>query len=273
MTTPLVTILYPTAHTNREAFLFPRAYQAVKQQSVQSWRLNILLVGDGDRHRLYLDQIALIEHMRQYAAGINGTLTLGTDTRVNISLRPRVQSLGLALNMALAHADPATEWIAFCNDDSEWDPDYLAAMLDGNPDPTTTGMIFCQESEFDNSRVPVLWTPRIDYDRLVLFHLYYMHLPAMLISYPRLVALGGFDALNIIAPDWDLALRLSRFGVRQVKRPLVRRWWPYGRNPQVQIIEQARESIHVALRAGLYGPEALAQATTWRSSDDFQKRE
>jgi len=243
-----ITILLPTSGTPLDALLIERTLAMIRAQTFQDWHLIVIESGPQETHNLYE-----ITHRKWAAPWLTWLY------------RPQVQSLALALQFALAHVE-ATELLVFASHEYTWEPEYLTEMWGvWHKSRGQLGMVYCNEAEFDGSGLRVHWIPRVRYDRNLLFRFCWMHLPAMGLSYTRVMDLEGFQFLDEQTPDWDMALRLSRFGIKHIARALVRHHWTTFVYPDPLAQEHARPQIDFRMRLGLYGDEALDEMHNWRT--------
>lgn len=126
-----------------------------------------------------------------------------------VLLRVERAGIGPALNAGVRTA--RGRWIAFLDDDDLWLPDKLAVQLKA-ADMAAAALVFCDFSMFDATKSvphPKLRPPPplsakegltlIDYGR---------GCSNALVRRDAILAIGGFDEA-IVAPDWDLWIRLS----------------------------------------------------------------
>jgi hypothetical protein len=245
----IVTILFPASSTATDALLCERTLAMIRKQTFTDWKLVVVESSPPPVHALY----EVVK--RSWPTD---------DQRLTWLYRPAVTSLPLALQFALALVEPETELLAFVSNEYIWSPRYLETMTETWRTRKSLGLIYCDEAEYEPSGTRVRWIPRVRYDRYMLFRFCQLHLPALVASYLRTMDGGGFVFLDEVCPDWDMALRLSQFGVKHLPEPLVVHHWTTHVYPDPIRQAQARQTIEFRLRLGLTGEEAMAELQNWK---------
>lgn len=138
---------------------------------------------------------------------------------------PHFANIAQALQFGLAHLPTDTEFVSVLEDDDEWKPEFLERM--SNELATRhVAMVYCDEIEIDPHGIEVDWTGHPEfYSRKALLAGNWIHFPVQMWRYDALVSGGGFSSETNGAADWDIALRISKFGVYHLREKLCIHHW------------------------------------------------
>lgn len=230
--------------THKRPHLINRALASLAEQTVEDWHVAIIGNGMTDEEWLqYVDIPVDIEHivaMRNY---------------------PHFANLAQACQFGLGFLMPSTQYVCVLEDDDEWNPQFIekmTAVLDARPE---CAMAYCDEIEMDPDGVEVDWTDHphmYTRDRLLAGN--WIHFPVQMLRYSSMMRLGGFSWETSGAADWDIALRLSAWGIAHVRERLVTHHWltsRYDPDPQnncmrPELMRTANEWIKVRRQVGMY---------------------
>lgn len=168
---------------------------------------------------------------------------------------PGFGNVAQALQFGLAHATPS-RYLCVLEDDDEWHPEFLQEMVatwEAHPDG---GLVYCHEREIDPEGNEVDWTGhRPAFNRAELFDGNWIHFPAQMWRFDRVMATGGFDVLTAWAADWDMALRMSVYGTQFVPKVLLTHYW-HGSNTclDLDLMAQPVRVIRAKMILGYYDP-------------------
>ncbi len=168
---------------------------------------------------------------------------------------PSFGNLAQALQFGLAHASPS-RYLCVIEDDDEWHPAFLEEMVaswEAHPDG---GLVYCNEREIDPDGNEVDWTGHLPvFDRATLFRANWIHLPAQMWRFDRVMASGGFDVLTSWVTDWDMALRMSVYGTQFVPKILLTHYW-HGYNTCLisDLMGHPFKVIRAKIELGYYDP-------------------
>ena len=216
--------------THNRAQLVGRAIASVRGQSLVDWEM--ICVDDGST-----DETAAVIQ----AIG---------EPRVRLIRLPRNRGASHARNVGIDAA--RADYVAFLDDDNEWAPAMLEALLAraADPDGAPPGVVYClayRENDATGRFAPP-WRliPRGDVFRRLLEG-WNPWLSCVIVHRPALTAAGAFDESLPAFEDYDLFLRLAANGARfvGVSRPLLIRHEHHGRG--------AASGDPVRLRRGLEG--------------------
>lgn len=145
---------------------------------------------------------------------------------------------GAARNLGAVSASAG--WLAFLDDDDEWDPGYLASCgrLMTDQDLVLTGF---EKVRWNGQRLPEKVPPERLRPQEWLVKNRGLRGSNLLVRRSLLLSLGGFNEVLTSAQDMDLAVRMAEHGPR------------YARNPQRQVIFHA----HAGPRVSTPGPKNL----------------
>ena len=200
--------------THNRAQLVGRAIASVRGQSLVDWEM--ICVDDGST-----DETAAVIQ----AIG---------EPRVRLIRLPRNRGASHARNVGIDAA--RADHVAFLDDDNEWAPAMLEALLAraADPDGAPPGVVYClayRENDATGRFAPP-WRliPRGDVFRRLLEG-WNPWLSCVIVRRPALTAAGAFDESLPAFEDYDLFLRLAANGARfvGVSRPLLIRHEHNGR--------------------------------------------
>jgi glycosyltransferase involved in cell wall biosynthesis len=180
--------------SRNRAHLVPRAIASVRAQTMPAWEL--VCVDDGSTDD---------------TAAVVGAIA---DPRVRLLRQATSGGASHARNVGIRAA--AAPWIAFLDDDNEWEPAMLERLLERGGDPETA-MVYCLTSRRDDAtgRVAAPWRRLPEGDMFLhLLEGWNPMISAVVIRRPALLALGGFDERLAAFEDLDLLLRLAASGAR-----------------------------------------------------------
>ena len=197
-----VAVVIPTH--NRPQMLAVTLRSVLAQRSVE---LTVAVVDDGssDRHAVP----ALIE-------------ALG-DRRVHLLHHDTPRGVSAARNTGIANT--SSDWVAFCDDDDVWAPGKLNAQLmamQGN----SAGWAYTGDVAIDGQLRVLHGAPPLPPEQLAIELERYNPVPAgssnVIVRRTVLDTVGCFDANLRSVADWDLWVRLGRYGrAAWVAQPLV----------------------------------------------------
>jgi glycosyltransferase involved in cell wall biosynthesis len=126
-----------------------------------------------------------------------------------IVVRIKQAGIGPALNSGIKTA--RGQWIAFLDDDDLWLPNKLEVQLN-TAEATASDLVFCDFSIFDETKCvpnpPLRPPPSLSAREAMTLRDYGRGCSQALVKRDAILAVGGFDE-SIVAPDWDLWVRLS----------------------------------------------------------------
>jgi glycosyltransferase involved in cell wall biosynthesis len=197
---PAVSVVIPTR--NRWDLLPRRGLRAALNQTGVS--LEILVVDDGSEKRApALESLAL----------------------ANVSVIEANRHVGLAAARNIGIDLARGEWIAFLDDDDLWAPRKLRFLIEALQ---SSGADFAYSSGvlLDAELKAIHFTPAVPPDQLLEAMLKRCAIEAsgsnVVVSAALLQRLGGFDEAFSTAADWEMLLRLAKFGRGvAVQKPLV----------------------------------------------------
>lgn len=233
---PTVTILLPTCMRPGQPAMIARALRSIAAQSYTDYALIVIENGhDEAAHRRYAEVRTIVPAQWLFYPGFG--------------------NVAQALQFGLAHAMPS-RYLCVMEDDDEWHPDFLRDMVAAWEKHPEGGLVYCAEREIDPEGNEVDWTGhQPGFDRTMLFAGNWIHLPAQMWRYDRVMASGGFDVSTAWATDWDMALRMSAYGTQFVPRVLLTHYW-HGDNTCLKLDMMARpvRVIRAKMALGFYDP-------------------
>jgi glycosyltransferase involved in cell wall biosynthesis len=199
---------------NREHYL-AAALDSVRAQTLRAWELVVHDDGSSD------GSVAVAE---RYAAA---------DSRISVSGGPN-GGVASARNNGFAATDRRTEFVIFLDSDDMWEPDALDALvaaLDAHPEFSSAQSIArCIDAEGEplpdddleerarrrmgyraGRLVPVGLDEPTTFAEMVV-HNWVMTPGTHLVRRRVMEQVGPFDVATDPADDWDMAIRISRFG-------------------------------------------------------------
>lgn len=197
---PKVSIIISTYNRPQ---LLKRAIESVQKQTFTDWEL--IVVHDGNDRKVINGETSLdilndrrilwvlIEHF-------------GNDTK------PKNEGIKLAKG----------KYIAFLDDDNTWRPDHLQLLvkcLDENPDIAMAygDRWVVNETQLGQDRMGV----SSEFTPALLAHHNYIDTSDVLVRREALFAVGGFDERYKKYVDWNLWLRMEKYGFRFKRVPLI----------------------------------------------------
>jgi glycosyltransferase involved in cell wall biosynthesis len=120
------------------------------------------------------------------------------------------------------------EFIAYCDDDDEWLPNHLSALLAYLRDHPGVALVYA-DSEWHQPGAPPGLPYSFDHEGTLLREMNYIFPTDVLHRAGAARAVGGFDSSLEAYEDWDLWLRMSRtFTLRHLPVVLGRHHWHEG---------------------------------------------
>jgi glycosyltransferase involved in cell wall biosynthesis len=123
----------------------------------------------------------------------------------------RIQQAGIAIALNAGIEAARGEWIALLDDDDLWAPSKLETQLK-TAEAAAADVVFCDYCIFDKTSCvpnPRLRPPRLQpISEAMLMRDYGRVCSLALLKRAAVLAVGGFDE-TIVAPDWDLWIRLA----------------------------------------------------------------
>ena len=119
----------------------------------------------------------------------------------------------------------SSEWLAFCDDDDVWAPEKLKAQL-AAARGSAAGWVYTGQVSIDGELRVLDGAPPLPPGELVKALEYYNPVPAgssnVMVLRNVLAAVGSFDPTLLSVGDWDMWIRLARYGLPAcVPQPLV----------------------------------------------------
>ncbi len=184
----------------------------------------------------------------------DGSSPPGHRGRVRL-VRTGQRGVGTARAAGLAAA--RGEYVAYCDDDDEWLPNHLGALLAYLRDHPEVDLVYA-DSEWLQPGAPPAVAYSVDYDVALLSWANYIFPSDLLHRRAAALEAGGFDASLPAHEDWDLWLRMSRRHLlRHLPLVLGKRHWHEGcvaATPDWA----AWERVYQTYRRALGGPDAYA---------------
>ena len=199
---------------NRERFL-GATLDSVRAQTLRAWELVVYDDGSSDGTVDMAKHYADLDHRISVSGGANG-------------------GVAAARNRGLAATNPGTEFVIFLDSDDVWEPDTLetlVAVLDAEPELSSAHSIArCIDADGrplpgDDLEAQARRRSGFHGGRLVgvdpgapttfaelIVHNWVLTPGTHLIRRSVIAQVGPFDVSTDPADDWDMALRISRFG-------------------------------------------------------------
>jgi glycosyltransferase involved in cell wall biosynthesis len=142
---------------------------------------------------------------------------------VRVVRHERARGTSAARNSGIAVA--TGDWLAFCDDDDVWAPDKLSAQLAATA-LVGASWVYAGDISVDQDLRIVGGGPPLSPQQAMLDLHRYNAVPgsasSVMVATNLLSRVGGFDTSLVLAADWDMWLRLARWGPpAAVHRPLV----------------------------------------------------
>jgi glycosyltransferase involved in cell wall biosynthesis len=199
---------------NRERFL-GATLDSVRAQTLPAWELVVYDDGSSD---------GTVDVARRYA---------DNDRRISVAGGPN-GGVAAARNRGLAATNPSTEFVIFLDSDDVWEPDALetlVAVLDAQPELSSAHSIArCIDGDgrplpgddleaqarrrtgFRDGRLVAVEPGAATTFAELVVHNWVLTPGTHLIRRSVIEQVGPFDVSTDPADDWDMALRISRFG-------------------------------------------------------------
>jgi glycosyltransferase involved in cell wall biosynthesis len=225
---PRVSIVVPAY--NRERYL-AATLDSVLAQSLPSWELVVFDDGSTD---------GTVDVAERYAAA---------DQRIRVQRGPN-GGVASARNRGFAATDRRTEFVIFLDSDDRWEPDTLAGLvgaLDAHPDRVSAyGLARCMDGEgrpipgddleatmrerleFRDGRLEPLAADRPLTFASLAYHNWVITPGIHLVRRAVAERVGEFDPTVDPGDDWDMAIRISRFGDIHFLEQVVLHWRRHG---------------------------------------------
>lgn len=200
--TPLISVIICT-YSRHESL--QRALESVWLQDLKDTDVEVIVVDDGSDRPVdlpppYSDRVRLI---RTEHCGVGAARSAG-------------------LNAAKG------TFVAYCDDDDEWKPNHLSALLNYLLDHPDVDLVY-GDSEWMQEGVPPAVAYSIDHDAGMLSYGNYIFASDVLHRAGAAREVGGFDASLQAYEDWDLWLRISqRHVIRHLRVTVGAHHWHTG---------------------------------------------
>ena len=180
-----------------------KAVESVLAQTYQDFE--IIIVDDAsndDKTRDILDELGTHEKIVMVRLGKN----FGNDTR------PKNEGIKMSKG----------EYVAFLDDDCEFRPDHLQSLLNELEKNPKLSMVYGDRWIIDEEK---RFSPRIgvysEFDPGILFKANYIDTSDVLVRREALLKVGGFDERYKKYVDWNLWLRMAKYGMSFKRVPLI----------------------------------------------------
>jgi glycosyltransferase involved in cell wall biosynthesis len=209
---------------------------------------------------------------------------LSDSRRVEVMPNTRTPGLAGGRNTGILAADG--EWVAFCDDDDEWEPHKLTAQVEAlREEPDAVFASTSMTIDYDGALTTRLaGTERVTHAQLVRSRMAMLHSSSFLVRRDALLDDLGLVSEEIpqsMNEDWDILLRASRLHpIVHVDEPLVRiRWgatsffaqkWQVRNSSQLWLLEHHPEILRDRVAAGhAYGKLAFGSAALGQRRDGW----
>jgi len=239
----MISVLVPT---HKRPKLIHRALKSIENQTLQPNEV-IIITNGMENHEVEAYDFDMLNSYDLVIMMIN---------------YPHFANLAQALQFGLAHTCTDADYVAVLEDDDEWHPEFLEKMSVALDERPNAAMVYCDEIELDHNGIEVDYTGHPEmFTRNALMMANWIHFPVQMWRYETLVSSGGFASETSGAADWDIALRMSAYGIYHLKEVLATHHWLTDRfsdeplnnclNPEK--MRAANMWIEVRRKVGVYG--------------------